>query len=58
MNAESAWDPGRLGLLTLDQLACLTSKDPPGSAPVLDSPGALEAAIAEIDRADREWYER
>jgi hypothetical protein len=56
MNSEAGWTPERLGRLTLDQLACLTNKDAPGSAPVTRSAADLVAALEEIDREDRDWY--
>ena len=55
MNSEARWEPALLGEMTLVQLHCLQSKEPPGAAAALTSMGDFEEALARIEREEREW---
>jgi hypothetical protein len=58
MNSEARWTPELLGEMTLAHLRCLESAEPPGSAPVLDSLDAYDAAMAALAAEESAWWSR
>ena len=61
MNSDARWRPWELERLTLTQLECLISKQPPDVAPEMTSFADFETrraeAIARRESEEREWYE-
>ena len=59
MNSDRGWMPDELGSLTLDQFACLMSKEMPGAPKRIDNLADYQAEVervnAEREAEEREW---